>query len=77
MARQQQAQYDKRFNPSRGTNASIQGGGGFNKNAAGSKSYGMGRAAPNMGKTTNKAGYGKRDAMNARANAIQKRLGGM
>lgn len=65
------------FNPARGQNASIQGGGGFNKGAAGSKTYGMGRAAPNMGKTANKAGYGKRDAMNARANAIQKRLGGM
>ena len=70
----------KRYNPAQGKNGSLAGGGGFNKQAAGSKTYGMGRAAPNMGHTANKAGYGKRDNENrnkARANAIQKRLGGM
>jgi hypothetical protein len=66
-----------RYNPAQGLNKPLRGGGGFNKNAAGGKSYGMGRSGPNMGKTTKKAGYGKRDAMNARANAIKKKLGGM
>jgi hypothetical protein len=65
------------FNPSQGKIAPIAAGGGFNKQAAGSKTYGAGRPFPNMGRTTSKAGYGKRDAQNARANAIQKRLGGM
>jgi hypothetical protein len=65
------------FNPATGKIGSTQGGGGFNRNAAGGKTYGQGRPFPNMGKTSNKAGYGKRDAMNARANAIQKRLGSM
>jgi hypothetical protein len=65
------------FNPAQGKIAPLAAGGGFNRQAAGSKTYGAGRPFPNMGKTANKAGYGKRDAMNARANAIQKRLGGM
>ena len=70
----------KRYNPAQGKNGSLDAGAGFNKQAAGTKTYGMGRAAPNMGKTSDKAGYGKRDTMNrnkARAGAIQKRLGGM
>jgi hypothetical protein len=73
----QQGKDPRAFNPARGQNASIKAGGGFNPVAAGSKTYGAGRPFPNMGRTANKAGYGKRDAMNARANAIQKRLGGM
>lgn len=45
---------------------------GFNPYAAGRKHYGGGRSFPNQGKTSNKAGYGKRDAKLA---AIRKRLG--
>lgn len=35
----------------------------FLSNAAGRKVYGGGRQAPNQGKTANKAGYARRDAM--------------
>lgn len=53
------------------------GGAGFNSYAAGKKHYGSGRAAPNVGKTANKAGYGKRDASAAnRLDALQRRLQG-
>lgn len=34
----------------------------FNPYAAGAKSYGGGRSAPNVGKTANKTGYAMRDA---------------
>ena len=41
---------------------------GFNSLAAGSKSYGQsGRSAPNIGPTSNKSGYAKRDAKLAAA----------
>lgn len=62
------------FNPARGKNTSLIGGGGFNKQAAGSKAYGGGRPFPNSGKTSaaGKIGYNERDA---RRNAILKRQG--
>lgn len=48
-----------------------QGGGGFQAYAAGRKVYGGGRAAPNVGMTANKTGYGRRDgAMEARKQAF-------
>lgn len=50
-----------RFNPSRGTNKPLIGGGGFNNFAAGNKRYGAGRIAPNVGPVANKAGYVARD----------------
>jgi len=64
------------YNPIRGKNSSLIGGGGFNKHAAGSKTYGAGRPYPNMGKVgaEGKKGYAMRDA---RRNAILKRQGGM
>lgn len=66
------------FNASTGRNGVQVGGAGFNKQAAGRKAYGGGRPYPNSGKTTDKAGYGERDARNkARKNAVLKRLGGM
>lgn len=50
------------------------GGAGFNSYAAGNKSYGGGRPMPNIGKTANKIGYGKRDgAMAARRDALMNR----
>lgn len=53
------------------------GGAGFNSYAAGRKHYGTGRVAPNIGKTPNMAGYGKRDASAAnRIDALQRRLQG-
>ncbi len=43
----------------------------FNSYAAGRKVYGGGRAAPNVGMTANKAGYGRRDGeMQARRQAF-------
>lgn len=55
-----------------------QGGAGFNAYAAGSKSYGGGRPMPNVGKTSNMAGYGLRDSkMAARREALMRRSGGM
>jgi hypothetical protein len=64
------------FNPSRGRNASLIGGGGFSRTAAGKKTYGSGRPFPNMGKTADKAGYNERDAKNeARKNAVLRRIG--
>ena len=52
----------QRFNPVRGTRKPLQGGGGFNELAAGSKRYGQGQGiAPNVGPVANKAGYIKRD----------------
>lgn len=55
-------------------------GGGFNPFAAGTKTYGGGRKTPNLGATSNRLGYAKRDAkLKARNNALlqfgQKRLG--
>lgn len=44
----------------------------WNPYAAGKKHYGGGRSAPNVGKTTNKVGYAKRDALQA---ALKRRLG--
>jgi hypothetical protein len=65
-----------RFNPLRGRNGSLQGGAGYNRQAAGAKSYGGGRPFPNIGKTANKAGYNERDAKNeARKNAVLRRIG--
>lgn len=53
------------------------GGAGFNSFAAGKKHYGAGRSAPNVGKTPNMAGYGKRDASaDNRLDALQRRLEG-
>lgn len=64
------------YNPARGVNASLVGGGGVNSLAAGSATYGQGRPYPNMGKVTDKSGYGERDAKNAaRTRALQKRMG--
>ena len=62
------------FNPLRGRNASNDKGGGFNRLAAGRKTYGAGRPYPNIGKKTAAAqtGYAERDA---RRNAIMKRYG--
>jgi hypothetical protein len=50
--------------------------GQFNPYAAGDKHYGGGRSAPNVGKTTNKVGYGKRDAKKAAMTEAFKRHGG-
>lgn len=47
-----------------------------NPYAAGSKHYGGGRSFPNVGKTTNKVGYGKRDAKKAAMTEAFKRHGG-
>ena len=45
---------------------------GFNALAAGSKSYGQsGRSAPNIGPTSNKSGYAKRDAKLAAAKSTK------
>lgn len=67
-----------RYNAATGRNGVQIGGAGFNRQAAGRKSYGGGRPYPNAGKTTDKAGYNERDARNrARKNAVLKRLGGM
>ncbi len=53
-----------------------QGGGGFNKYAAGSKHYGSGRPMPTTGKIANKYGYAERDAKaKARREALQRRMG--
>lgn len=50
------------------------GAGGFNAYAAGNKAYGGGRPMPNIGRTANKVGYGKRDgAMAARRDALMNR----
>ena len=55
-----------------------QGGAGFNKLAAGSKTYGGGRPMPTMGKVQNKAGYAMRDGkMAARRDALMRRAGAM
>ncbi len=55
--------------------AQARGGGGFQSYAAGAKHYGTGRAAPNMGATANKVGYGNRDgAMAARRDAYLNRM---
>lgn len=59
------------YNPATGRNGSLAGGGGFNPLSAGAKRYGAGRRAPNVGKTTDKAGYGERDLRNqAKKNAL-------
>jgi hypothetical protein len=50
-----------RFNPARGLNKPLAGGGGFNNLAAGNKRYGAGGVAPNQGPVGNKAGYVERD----------------
>ena len=55
-----------------------QGGAGFNKLAAGSKTYGGGRPMPNLGKVQTKAGYAMRDGkMAARREALMRRSGAM
>ena len=46
---------------------------GFNKYAAGSKSYGSGRSGPNVGKTSSPGGYAKRDNKIATASAFADR----
>lgn len=62
------------WNPLRGKNASAEGGGGYNRYAAGSKIYGAGRPFPNVGKAgaAAKSGYSERDA---RRRAIMRRQG--
>lgn len=66
------------YNPAQGRMGSLVGGGGVNGMAAGNKVYGQGRPFPNMGKVTDKSGYGKRDAqLEARKRALQKRAGGV
>lgn len=46
-------------------------GGGFNRFAAGTKTYGGGRKTPNLGATSNRLGYAERDAkLKARNNAL-------
>lgn len=53
------------------------GGAGYNNLAAGNRTYGTGRPFPNMGATSNKLGYAKRDAMaKARREALLDRLKG-
>lgn len=53
-----------------------QGGAGFNALAAGRKYYGGGRPMPTTGKVSDKAGYGRRDALAAaRKNALIRRAG--
>lgn len=53
----------ERFNPARGLRRPLDGGGGFNKFAAGDKRYGQGQAlAPNQGPVANRAGYAERDS---------------
>lgn len=51
-----------RFNPSRGKLRPLEGGGGFNKFAAGNKRYEFGQTAPNQGPVKDRSGYRKRDA---------------
>lgn len=64
------------YNSATGRNGSPVGGGGFNPLSAGRKRYGTGRLGPNVGKTTDKAGYGARDLRNeARKNALLRRAG--
>lgn len=51
-----------------------QGGGGFNKYAAGSKIYGGGRPMPTTGKVMDKKGYTERDVKaKARREALLRR----
>lgn len=52
------------YNPVRGIRAPIAGGAGFNRLAAGKKTYGTGRPFPNMGKADAEAmrGYAEREA---------------
>lgn len=59
------SQSPRQFNPVQGLFGSLQGGGGFNKLAAGTKTYGMGRSAPNVGRTQDKSGYNQREVRNA------------
>lgn len=64
------------YNTATGRNSSGIGGGGFNALAAGSKRYGTGRRGPNVGKTTDKAGYNQRDMRNsARKDALMRWAG--
>ena len=60
--------------------AAPQGGGGFQRYAAGAKRYGGGRPMPNVGGVSNAgavAGYNERDVMaNARRQALLRRAGG-
>ena len=57
-----------------------QGGGGFQRYAAGAKHYGGGRSMPNVGKIRGAdaaSGYNQRDvAANARREALIRRAGG-
>ncbi len=57
-----------------------QGGGGFQKYAAGRKHYGGGRQMPNIGRVGSAkaaAGYNQRDAQAAaRLEALKRRIGG-
>jgi hypothetical protein len=53
-------------------------GNGFTPYAAGKKSYGTGRSAPNMGATGNMSGYAMRDGKAAaRRDALMRRMGKM
>ena len=65
-----------RFNPARGLNRSLVGGGGFNNLAAGDKRYGAGQLAPNQGPVGNRQGYAQRDAKyDAYGQALRNRIG--
>lgn len=49
---------------------------GFNPYAAGRKHYGGGRNHPNQGKTTDLAGYGRRDKQRqVKIEALKRRMG--
>lgn len=63
------------FNPIRGQNGPMEGGGGFNPLAAGAKRYGTsGRMNPNQGKVADTTGYFKRDNVaEARKKALYRR----
>lgn len=64
------------YNASTGRNGSTAGGAGFNPLSAGRKRYGASRRAPNVGKTTDKAGYVQRDMRNeAQKNALIRWVG--
>ena len=65
-----------RFNPSRGSMGSLQGGAGFNPLAAGAKRYGANQGhAPNVGPVANKLGYAQRDSrLEAEKAALNSRM---
>lgn len=64
------------YNAATGRNNSSVGGGGFNAYSAGSKRYGAGRRAPNVGQVSDMTGYGQRDLRaKARTDALKRWAG--